>query len=75
MFKLKDGTLVKGERDGIRRFSGKTLEELPPLIQPYDDYDDDHEAEYLNYLYELSDGKIILCFKNSLLRLCKLKTG
>ena len=75
LFKLKDGTLVKGERDGIRRFSGKTLEELPPLIQPYDDYDDDHEAEYLNYLYELSVGKIILCFKNSLLRLCKLKTG
>jgi WD40 repeat protein len=75
IFKLKDGSIIRGERDGIRRFKGDTLDELPPLIEPYDDYDDNHNSEHLNYLYELSDGKIVLCYRNSSLKLCKLKTG
>ena len=75
IFKLKDGSIIRGERDGIRRYKGDTLDELPPLIEPYDDFDDNHNAEQLNYLCELSDGKIVLCYRNSNLKLCKLKTG
>ena len=75
IFKLKDGSIIRGERDGIRRYKGDTLDELPPLIEPFDDYDDNHSAEHLNYLYELSDGNIVLCYRNSSIKLCKLKTG
>ena len=73
IFKLKDGSFIRGERDGIRRFKGDTLDELPPLIEPYDDYDDNHNSEQLNYLSELYDGKIVLCYRNSNLKICKLK--
>jgi hypothetical protein len=75
LFKLKDGTLVRGERDGIRRYAINTLDEFPPLIGPYDDYDENHSVEQLNYLYEFSDGRIILCYRNSTIRLGKLKVG
>jgi hypothetical protein len=75
IFKLKDGSIVRGERDGIRRYTKNNLEELPPLIEPYDDYDDNHTAEQLNYLYELPDGKIILCYRDSSIKIGKLKTG
>ena len=75
IFKLKDGSIIRGERDGIRRFTKNTLDELPPLIEPYDDYDDNHEAENLNYLCELNNGKIILCYRNSTIKIGKLKTG
>ena len=75
IFKLKDGSIIRGERDGIRRYKGDTLDELPPLIEPFDNYDDNHSAEHLNYLYELSDGNIVLCYRNSSIKLCKLKTG
>lgn len=75
VFKLKDGSIVRGERDGIRRYTKDTLDELPPLIEPYDDYDDNHTTEHLNYLYELTDGKIVLCYRDSSIKICKLKTG
>ena len=75
IFKLKDGSIIRGERDGIRRYTYNTLEELPPLIEPYDDYDDNHTAEHLNYLYELSNGYIILCYRDSTIKIGKLKTG
>ena len=75
IFKLKDGSIIRGERDGIRRYTKNNLEELPPLIEPYDDYDDNHTAEQLNYLYELPDGKIILCYRDSSIKIGKLKTG
>ena len=75
LFKLKDGSIIRGERDGIRRYSKYTLDELPPLIEPYDDYDDNHKAEELKYLCELQDGKIILCYKDSNIKLGYLKTG
>ena len=74
IFKLRDGSIIRGERDGIRRYSKNTLEELPPLIEPYDDYDENHIEEILNYLYEMPDGKIILCYRNSTLKIGKLKT-
>ena len=51
------------------------MDEFPPLIEPYDDYDENHSVEQLNYLYELSDGRIILCYRNSTIRLGKLKVG
>ena len=75
LFKLNDGSIIRGERDGIRRYSKYTLDELPPLIEPYDDYDDDHKAEVLSYLCELQDGKIILCYRDSNIKLGYLKTG
>ena len=75
IFKLNDGSIIRGERDGIKRYTQNTLDELPPLIEPYDDYDDNHTVEQLNYLYELSDGKIILCYRDSSIKIGKLKTG
>ena len=75
IFKLNDGSIIRGERDGIRRYTKNTLEELPPLIEPYDDYDDNHSAEQLNYLYEFNDGKIALCYRNAYLKIGFLKTG
>jgi WD40 repeat protein len=75
LFKLKDSSIVRGERDGIRRYTKNTLDELPPLIEPYDDYDDNHTAEQLNYLHELKDGKLVLCYRDSSIKICKLKTG
>ena len=75
LFKLKDGSIIRGERDGIRRYSKNTLDELPPLIEPYDDFDDNHTSEQLNYLYEFDDGKIILCYRNSDIKLGVLKIG
>ena len=75
LFKLSDGSIIRGERDGIRRYANNTLEELPPLIEPFDDYDDNHKAEELSYLHEFSDGKIVLCYRNSNIKLGKLKTG
>ena len=75
LFKLKDGSIIRGERDGIRRYSKNTLDELPPLIEPYDDFDDNHTSEQLNYLYEFDDGKIILCYRNSDIKLGRLKIG
>ena len=75
IFKLNDGSIIRGERDGIRRYTQNTLDELPPLIEPYDDYDDNHTVEQMNYLYELSDGKIILCYRDSSIKIGKLKTG
>ena len=75
IFKLNDGSIIRGERDGIRRYTRNTLDELPPLIEPYDDYDDNHTAEQLNYLYELTDGKIVLCYRDSSIKIGKLKTG
>jgi len=75
LFKLNDGSIIRGERDGIRRYTKNTLDELPPLIEPYDDYDDNHISEHLNYLYELSDGKIVLCYRDSNIKIGKLKTG
>ena len=74
IFKLRDGSIIRGERDGIRRYSKNTLEELPPLIKPYDDYDENHIEEILNYLYEMPDGKIILCYSNSNIKIGILKT-
>ena len=75
IFKLSDGSIIRGERDGIRRYSINTLDELPPLIEPYDDYDDDHKAEQLNYIYEFSDGKLVLCYRDSHIKLGMLKIG
>ena len=75
IFKLNDGSIIRGERDGIRRYTKNTLDELPPLIEPYDDYDDNHISEHLNYLYELSDGKIVLCYRDSNIKIGKLTTG
>ena len=75
IFKLRDGSIIRGERDGIRRYINNTLDELPPLIEPFDDYDDNHKAEELNYLHEFSDGRIILCYRDSSVKLGKLKTG
>ena len=75
LFKLKDGSIIRGERDGIRRYSKDTLDELPPLIEPYDNYDEDHNAEQLNYICELENGNIILCYRNSNIKLGMLKIG
>ena len=75
IFKLNDGSIIRGERDGIRRYTKNTLEELPPLIEVYEDYDDNHSAEQLNYLYEFNDGKIALCYRNANLKMGFLKTG
>ena len=75
LFKLNDGSIIRGERDGIRRYSQDTLDELPSLIEPYDDYDDNHRAEELKYLYEFQDGKIALCYKDSNIKFGMLKTG
>ena len=75
LFKLNDGSLIRGERDGIRRYSKNTLDELPPLIEPYDNYDDNHTVEQLNYIYELEDGKIVLCYRDSNIKLGILKIG
>ena len=75
LFKLNDGSIIRGERDGIRRYSKNTLDELPPLIEPYDDYDDNHTAEQLNYVYEFPDGKLALCYRDSHIKLGILKTG
>ena len=75
LFKLSDGSIIRGERDGIRRYSKYTLDELPPLIEPYDDYDDDHKEEVLSYVCELQDGKIILCYRDSKIKIGYLKTG
>ena len=75
IFKLSDGSIIRGERDGIKRYAKNTFDELPPLIEPYDDYDDSHSVEQLNYLYELTNGKIILCYRNSNLKIGVLKTG
>ena len=75
LFKLSDGSIIRGERDGIRRYSKYTLDELPPLIESYDDYDDDHKEEVLSYVCELQDGKIILCYRDSKIKIGYLKTG
>ena len=75
LFKLSDGSIIRGERDGIRRYSKNTLDELPPLIEPYDDYDDNHTAEQLNYVYEFPDGKLALCYRDSHIKLGILKIG
>ena len=75
LFKLKDGSIIRGERDGIRRYSKDTLDELPPLIEPYDNYDDDHVAEQLNDICELKNGNIILCYRNGNIKLGMLKIG
>lgn len=75
LFKLSDGSIIRGERDGIRRYSKNTLDELPPIIQPYDDYDDNHKAEQLNYIYEFPDGKLVLCYRDSNIKLGILKIG
>jgi len=75
LFKLKDGSIIRGERDGIRRYSKDTLDELPPLIEPYDNYDEDHNAEQLSYICELENGNIILCYRNSNIKLGMLKIG
>ena len=75
LFKLNDGSIIRGERDGIRRYSKNTLDELPPLIKPYDNYDDDHRPEQLNYIYEFQDGKLVLCYRDSNIKLGMLKIG
>ena len=75
LFKLNDGSIIRGERDGIRRYTQNTLDELPPLIEPYDDDDINHRAEQLNYLYEFQNGKIALCYRDSNIKLGMLKIG
>ena len=75
IFKLNDGSIIRGERDGIRRYSKNTLDELPPLIEPYDNYDDDHKPEQLNYIHEFPDGKLVLCYRDSSMKLGMLKIG
>lgn len=72
---LNDGTFIRGERDGIRRFKISNLEELPPLIQPWDGYDFNHTTEHLNYLYQLKNGKVVLCYKDSTIKVCSLLSG
>ena len=75
LFKLNDGSIIRGERYGIRRYSKNTLDELPPLIELYDDFDDNHTAEQLNYVYEFPDGKLALCYRDSHIKLGILKIG
>ena len=79
---MNDGTIIKSNYSGIKRYLIKTMEELPNLIQINND-DDDFYSDYYNnynsyvdkitYMYKLKDGRVITCYQNGRIEICNLK--
>ena len=76
--KLKDNTVIIGTKDGIKRINVKNFEEISfinkiysaistyPAIYPI-------IPEKYNYVYELLDGRIIICSSYGNIKICKFK--
>jgi len=83
LLNLNDGTIIKSNYSGIKRYFIKTMEELPNLIQFNNDDDDYYSYNYYNsydsyvdkitYMYKLKDGRVITCYQNGRIEICNLK--
>ena len=83
LLNLNDGTIIKSNYSGIKRYLIKTMEKLPNLIQFNNDDDDYYSYNYYNsydsyvdkitYMYKLKDGRVITCYQNGRIEICNLK--
>jgi len=77
LLNLNDGTIIQSNITGVKRFLIRTMEELPYLSNNIDyiDYQDEFNfvSEIVVYMYKLKDGRIIFCYKNGKIEICKLK--
>ena len=77
--KLRDNTILLGTKDGIKRINIKNFEEItfinkiysaistyPPSIYPT-------IPEKFNYVYEISDRRLIICSSYGNIKICKFK--
>ena len=77
--KLKDNTILLGTKDGIKRINVKNFEEIsfinkiysaistyPPSIYPA-------IPEKFNYVYEISDRRLVICSSYGNIKICKFK--
>lgn len=72
LLNLNDGTFIQSTGDKIKRYFIKTMEELP-LLEQNDNYEDNYDDELdfnnynddiIDYLFKLSDGKIVTFYNN-----------
>ena len=77
--KLRDNTILLGTKDGIKRINVKNFEEIsfinkiysaistyPPSIYPA-------IPEKFNYVYEISDRRLVICSSYGNIKICKFK--
>ena len=75
---INDGTIIQSSYLGIKRFSIKTMIELP-FLNLFNNDDDNDSYNYENYvekviyMYKLKDKRIIVCYQNGKIEICKLK--
>lgn len=76
LLKLSDDTIILGGFDGIKRCLVKTMENLPDLLELYDNGDDYYYDELYRdnivCLSQLKNGTIIACFENGMIQSFKL---
>ena len=63
LYKLIDNSILCVTQKDIKRYHYKTLEEIQLLFHNYDDISD---------IFQLSNGKLILCFKDGIIKLCEI---
>ena len=78
LLNLNDGTITHSSYLGIKRFSIKTMIELPILYlfnndEDNDSYNYENYVEEVIYMYKLKDKRIIACYQNGKIEICKLK--
>ena len=81
--KLKDGTIIQGGQNGIKRYLQYNFLEIPILSNGYDseDFSGDYfdiedynldELECILCIKELIDGRIVVCFQHKAINISKL---
>ena len=78
LLNINDGTIIHSSYLGIKRFSIKTMIELPILYlfnndEDNDSYNYENYVEEVIYMYKLKDKRIIVCYQNGKIEICKLK--
>ena len=63
LYKLIDNSILCVAQKDIKRYYYKTLEEIQLLSHNYDDVND---------IFQLSNGKLILCLEEGIIKLCKI---
>ena len=78
LLNINDGTIIQSSYLGIKRFSIKTMNELPNLVlfnsdEDNDSYNYENYVEKVIYIFKLKDKRIITCYQNGKIEICKLK--
>lgn len=77
LLNFNDGTILQSCDIGVKRYLIKTMKELPIFVKFSIDEDNDEEnyenyIEKILYMYMLKDKRILACYQNGKIQICKV---